>query len=109
MSATAKKKDGYDIPWVEKYRPNVLDDVVGNEETLLRLRSIASDDGGSMPNLILSGPPGTGKVRFKCCPSEAEVPYFFFRLFLGCSLFDCSFLADDKRPRPRSSVVRPLV
>ena len=54
------KTSTYDIPWVEKYRPRNLEDVVGNEETLVRLRAIADD--GNMPNLILCGPPGTGKV-----------------------------------------------
>jgi len=47
-------------PWVEKYRPRFLSDVVGNEETLVRLQAIAQD--GNMPNLILCGPPGTGKT-----------------------------------------------
>lgn len=55
------KKSGYDVPWVEKYRPETLEDVVGNEDTVVRLRAIAKD--GNMPNLILCGPPGTGKVR----------------------------------------------
>eukprot|EP00588_Corethron_pennatum_P014245 CAMPEP_0194270186 /NCGR_PEP_ID=MMETSP0169-20130528/4229_1 /TAXON_ID=218684 /ORGANISM="Corethron pennatum, Strain L29A3" /LENGTH=354 /DNA_ID=CAMNT_0039012141 /DNA_START=84 /DNA_END=1148 /DNA_ORIENTATION=+ len=50
----------YEQPWVEKYRPHSLDDVVGNDETLSRLRSIADD--GNCPNLILCGPPGTGKT-----------------------------------------------
>jgi replication factor C subunit 2/4 len=50
----------YRMPFVEKYRPKTLDEVVGNEETVSRLRSIAID--GNMPNLILSGPPGTGKT-----------------------------------------------
>ena len=54
------KKSGYDVPWVEKYRPETLEDVVGNEDTLVRLRAISKD--GNMPNLILCGPPGTGKV-----------------------------------------------
>ena len=63
MATTKKKsKGGYDVPWVEKYRPRNLDDVVGNEDTLVRLRAIAED--GNMPNLILCGPPGTGKVRY---------------------------------------------
>ena len=61
--STVKKKSGYDVPWVERYRPQTLDEVVGNEETLVRLSSIAKD--GNMPNLILSGPPGTGKVRLR--------------------------------------------
>uniref|UniRef100_A0A7S2I8X7 Replication factor C subunit 2 n=1 Tax=Helicotheca tamesis TaxID=374047 RepID=A0A7S2I8X7_9STRA len=64
-SSTKRKKagsggGGYDVPWVERYRPRTLDDVVGNEETLVRLRAIAED--GNMPNLILCGPPGTGKT-----------------------------------------------
>lgn len=50
--------DGYRAPWVELYRPRTLDDVLGNEDTVLRLRAIAKD--GNMPNLILCGPPGTG-------------------------------------------------
>mmetsp|Transcript_11457 Transcript_11457/g.20714 ORF Transcript_11457/g.20714 Transcript_11457/m.20714 type:complete len:352 (+) Transcript_11457:113-1168(+) len=59
-SSNNKNKGGYDVPWVEKYRPRNLDDVVGNEDTLVRLRAIAED--GNMPNLILCGPPGTGKT-----------------------------------------------
>ena len=60
VTAKTNSTKGYQIPWVEKYRPKTLDDVVGNEETLVRLRAIARD--GNMPNLILSGPPGTGKT-----------------------------------------------
>ncbi|KAL3932291.1 MAG: hypothetical protein SGBAC_010915 [Bacillariaceae sp.] len=60
---TAKKpaaKKGYQVPWIEKYRPQLLRNVVGNEETLIRLQAIAED--GNLPNLILCGPPGTGKT-----------------------------------------------
>ncbi len=60
-SGGGKGTGGYEMPWVEKYRPRNLDDVVGNDDTLVRLRAIAVD--GNMPNLILCGPPGTGKVR----------------------------------------------
>lgn len=45
---------------VEKYRPVTLDDVVGNRDAVDRLRVIAKD--GNVPNLILAGPPGTGKT-----------------------------------------------
>lgn len=37
---------------VEKYRPLVLDDVVGNQETIERLKVIAKD--GNCPHLIIS-------------------------------------------------------
>lgn len=63
VASTGKGTGGYEIPWVEKYRPRILDDVVGNEDTLVRLRAIAED--GNMPNLILCGPPGTGKVSHR--------------------------------------------
>jgi hypothetical protein len=56
--ATKKRVGSYQQPFVEKYRPKVLEDVEGNEETILRLRAIGKD--GNMPNLILAGPPGTG-------------------------------------------------
>ena len=59
-TAPQKPKTGYDSPWIERYRPQDLSSIVGNEETILRLRSIARD--GNMPNLILCGPPGTGKT-----------------------------------------------
>jgi len=37
---------------VEKYRPRVLDDVVGNSDTIERLKVIAKD--GNCPHLIIS-------------------------------------------------------
>lgn len=60
MKTTTTTAAGNRVPWVEKYRPKTLDDVVGNSEAVARLRAIARD--GNMPNLILSGPPGTGKT-----------------------------------------------
>eukprot|EP00668_Euglena_longa_P032276 GGOE01041580.1.p2 GENE.GGOE01041580.1~~GGOE01041580.1.p2 ORF type:complete len:350 (+),score=131.10 GGOE01041580.1:123-1052(+) len=40
-------------------------DVVGNEEAVARLRVIARD--GNLPNMIITGPPGTGKTTSICC------------------------------------------
>ena len=37
-----------------------MEDIVGNEETVSRLQVLAQQ--GNMPNLILAGPPGTGKT-----------------------------------------------
>ncbi|MQL82391.1 hypothetical protein Taro_014842, partial [Colocasia esculenta] len=58
--SSASAGAGYDIPWVEKYRPTKVSDVVGNTDAVSRLQVIAHE--GNMPNLILSGPPGTGKT-----------------------------------------------
>lgn len=75
---------GHDLPWyapalhihdylsidppshrVEKYRPVYLDDVVGNTETIERLKIIAKD--GNMPHVIISGMPGIGKTTSILC------------------------------------------
>lgn len=37
---------------VEKYRPQLLSDIVGNTETVERLKVIAED--GNMPHIIIS-------------------------------------------------------
>merc|ERR1711865_838229 len=49
----------------EKYRPDVVRDIVGNEATVERLQVIASS--GNMPNLIITGPPDTGKTTSVLC------------------------------------------
>ncbi len=46
--------------WVEKYRPQGLADVVGQEETVERLKAYVQS--GSIPHLMFAGPPGTGKT-----------------------------------------------
>lgn len=48
------------IPWTEKYRPKTLDGIVGNEAIVQRLRAVAAS--GTLPHLLLTGPPGVGKT-----------------------------------------------
>lgn len=53
------------VPRTEKYRPVYLNDVVGNTETIERLKIIARD--GNMPHMIISGTPGIGKTTSVLC------------------------------------------
>ncbi|KAL4898486.1 P-loop containing nucleoside triphosphate hydrolase protein [Aspergillus ambiguus] len=64
-AVTAGAPPDYELPWVEKYRPVFLDDVVGNTETIERLKIIAKD--GNMPHVIISGMPGIGKTTSILC------------------------------------------
>jgi replication factor C subunit 2/4 len=71
-------------PRVEKYRPLLLDDIVGNSDTVERLKVIAED--GNMPHIIISvwpcfirggselkwqGMPGIGKTTSIHCLAHA--------------------------------------
>ena len=46
--------------WIEKYRPVKLDQVVGQDETIERLKSYVKTR--NLPHLLFSGPPGVGKT-----------------------------------------------
>lgn len=46
--------------WVEKYRPQSLDEIVGQDTVVERLNSYV--EGGSLPHLLFAGPPGVGKT-----------------------------------------------
>ena len=46
--------------WIEKYRPAKLDDIVGQDEIIRRLKSYVKTR--NLPHLLFSGPPGVGKT-----------------------------------------------
>lgn len=56
--AALKKDDTR--PWVEKYRPASMDDVVAHEDIIATLRRLV--DNNNIPHLLFYGPPGTGKT-----------------------------------------------
>ncbi|KAF8545413.1 P-loop containing nucleoside triphosphate hydrolase protein [Trichophaea hybrida] len=51
---------GDTLPWVEKYRPDTLDDVSGHEDILQTVNRFVSSN--RLPHLLFYGPPGTGKT-----------------------------------------------
>ena len=49
------------LPWIEKYRPKVLDELIDQEEVVNGLKQLLQDK-REMPHLLFAGPPGTGKT-----------------------------------------------
>jgi replication factor C subunit 3/5 len=48
------------IPWIEKYRPNTIEEIVGNTQVITILDNMVQKN--SLPHIILFGSSGTGKT-----------------------------------------------
>jgi replication factor C small subunit len=55
--------------WIEKYRPVTLDQVVGQDAAVSRLRSFLARR--NLPHLMVTGAPGTGKTAALECTARA--------------------------------------
>jgi replication factor C subunit 2/4 len=53
------------MPWIEKYRPNTLDDIILDNTNLRRINYISGNN--IMPNIIIAGEPGIGKTTTILC------------------------------------------
>lgn len=60
------------LPWVEKYRPNSLQDLIAHEDIIKILNQLIESN--KLPHLLFYGPPGTGR-------NEMPPPLFFFVSF----------------------------
>jgi replication factor C subunit 2/4 len=57
MSSKTKYSD---VPWIEKYRPRKLNDIISQEKSISILNNTLKT--GELPHLLLYGGPGTGKT-----------------------------------------------
>ena len=68
VTATAKST----LPWVEKYRPKCLDDLIAHEEIRQILNKLIESN--KLPHLLFHGPPGTGK--------NWVLPFLYIRVYI---------------------------
>lgn len=57
---TEKSIQSTNLPWVEKYRPTKLDDLISHEEIIQTINKFIDEN--QLPHLLFYGPPGTGKT-----------------------------------------------
>ena len=73
-------------PWVEKYRPQTLDDVVGQRHIIERLENYVNEEG--MPNLMFTGPAGVGKTTTALALAKTILGEYWRQNFLELNASD---------------------
>lgn len=73
-------------PWVEKYRPSNLDDVVGQDHIVERLKRYVNEH--SMPNLMFTGPAGVGKTTTSIALAKSILGEYWRQNFLELNASD---------------------
>ena len=61
-----------DLPWIEKYKPRRWEDIDTRKKNI---REVLFPAGKAMPNIILHGPPGTGKTTCIACLVRSRVAW----------------------------------
>ena len=54
------KENKFNLPWVEKYRPKILENVIGQDKIVDSLKNLFEN--GSFPHLLFYGGSGSGKT-----------------------------------------------
>lgn len=74
------------IPWVEKYRPQTLDDVIGQEQIVKRLKRYVEEE--SLPNIMFTGSAGVGKTTCALALAKALLGEYWQQNFLELNASD---------------------
>lgn len=80
-------KEHVNLPWVEKYRPNALDELISHEEIISTIKTFIAHD--KLPHLLFYGPPGTGKTStILACAKELYTPKQYNAMVLELNASD---------------------
>lgn len=74
------------LPWVEKYRPDKLDSIVGHKPLISRLKRYADDK--NLPHMLFAGPAGIGKTTCAIALAKQLFGENYFRNLLDLNASD---------------------
>ena len=70
-----KEKSTDTLPWIEKYRPKSLDDLLSHQEIIQTIGRMM--DTNQLPHLLFYGPAGTGKTStILACARKLNGPHY---------------------------------
>ncbi|XP_071849306.1 replication factor C subunit 5-like [Apostichopus japonicus] len=79
--------DEVNLPWVEKYRPQNLSDLISHKEIISTIQKFIEED--RLPHLLFYGPPGTGKTStILACAKQLYSPKEFNSMVLELNASD---------------------
>lgn len=73
-------------PWVEKYRPQTLDDVIGQDQIVNRLKRYVDEN--SLPNIMFTGSAGVGKTTCALALAKTLLGEYWQQNFLELNASD---------------------
>ncbi|KAG7308573.1 Replication factor C (RF-C) subunit [Plutella xylostella] len=75
------------LPWVEKYRPSKLEDLVSHDDIVKTINQFMKEN--QLPHLLFYGPPGTGKTStILACAKKMYTPQQFNSMVLELNASD---------------------
>lgn len=75
------------LPWVEKYRPSTLQDLISHEDIIRTITKFIDEN--QLPHLLFYGPPGTGKTSaILACARKLYQPGQFRSMVLELNASD---------------------
>ncbi|CAG7659643.1 unnamed protein product [Allacma fusca] len=87
MKDSDEKPYRQNLPWVEKYRPQKLEELISHDEIINTIRRFVEKD--RLPHLLFYGPPGTGKTStILACAKELYTPKQFNSMVLELNASD---------------------
>ncbi|QKF93859.1 replication factor C small subunit [Fadolivirus algeromassiliense] len=83
---TETNRNTLNTPWIEKYRPVNVNDLVLEQNTLNKIKKYINDK--NMPNIIITGSPGIGKTTTILCIAKNLLGKYFDQMVLELNASD---------------------